>query len=92
MTDVTDQEKLRAHVVFEMRVLLSSHINTDNATRATRQAADLAYALHNYAISAMDGKEFSTKAAIDSIKGVDATYGDSMASRIVETLTGIRSL
>jgi hypothetical protein len=92
MNDISDQEKFLAHVMFEMRVLLSHHINTDNAPLATKQAADLAYALHNYAISAMGGKEFSTKAAIDSIKGVDLKYGDSMASRIVETLSGTRNL
>jgi hypothetical protein len=92
MNDVTHQEKLLAHVMFEMRVLLSNHINAQDAPAAVRQAADLAYALHNYAVSAMDGKEFSTKAAIDSIKGVDAKYGDTMASRVIETLSGTRIL
>ena len=90
MNDLTDQEKFLAHVMFEMRVLLSSHINTNSAPPATRQAADLAYALHNYALSAMAGKTFSTKDAIESVKGVDSKYGNSMATRVIQTLSGTR--
>ena len=50
------QTKILAQALFEIRLLLSNYLGSDNsADLCVRLAAHLAYALHNEALSVMEG-------------------------------------
>lgn len=80
-------EKILARVVFELRVLLSSHIN-DGASEQTRinVAAHLAYALHNQALAVLEGKTFDVENALESISQVDRKFGEHFSERFAEAV------
>jgi len=80
------QEKLLAHVLFEIRSLLASHIGA-SATGEThvRATAELAYALHNCALQAMAGDSFDTLQAIAAVERVESKFGGGgLAQRLRE--------
>jgi hypothetical protein len=51
------EKRLLAAALFQMRVLLSSHLKPDDRSPAA-DAAWLAYALHNEALAALEGRPF----------------------------------
>ncbi|HEY0335163.1 MAG TPA: hypothetical protein VGC74_15895 [Stenotrophomonas sp.] len=75
--DVVDLEKrLLAAAVFELRALLSSHINRDDP-RPEASAALFAYALHNEALAVLDGRPMDIARALEAIDNLAPRLGDA---------------
>jgi hypothetical protein len=76
------QAQILAQAIYEIRQLLSGYLGSEaTAEMAVREAAHLAYALHNEALAILDGKTFDVKNAISKIGAVDAMFNESFASR-----------
>lgn len=68
------EKRLLAAAMFELRVLLSAHINpSDQSSEAS--AALFAYALHNQALSALEGRPFNVAHALDAIAQLEPRLG-----------------
>lgn len=80
-------EKILALAVFELRVLLSSHVD-DGAPEQTHinVAAHLAYALHNQALAVLEGKTFDVENALESIRQVDKQFGERFSERFASAV------
>ncbi|MGH1543888.1 MAG: hypothetical protein ACRBHB_26050 [Arenicella sp.] len=85
MVDKSDQNKLIALALYEIRVLLASKIGSENkADMSTRVAAHLAYALHNEASSIMEGKSFSVDEALRKIKAIDRILNEEYSDNFMK--------
>jgi len=82
MPNMQPQAKILAQGIYEIRQLLSGFLGSQNAgDPCVRRAAHLAYALHNEALSVIDGGTFDGEKAVDKVRAVDRTFGESFASR-----------
>jgi hypothetical protein len=81
------QIKILAQALFEIRVLLASYLGSDNAgDSCVRQAAHLAYALHNEALSVIDGASFETGYISERLMAVDRMLGSDFSLRFAPLL------
>ena len=88
MSPYIDQTQILAFAVYQLRLLLANHLgSTTAADPAVRAAAHLAYALHNQALSVLEGKPFDTSEAIEAIAGVDKLVGENFLQQLAE-ITG----
>ena len=86
MATVSEQEKILAHAIFEIRVLLSSYLGSStHGDLAVREAANLAYALHNQALSSLAGQSFDTDSAYSSIASVDKLLNTNLVTRFAKS-------
>ena len=85
MTDDDTQIKVIAKALYEIRILLSSYLGSANSgDLPVREAAHLAYALHNDALAIIEGRGFDTQAAIVRIKAIKRILPTSeIASRVL---------
>jgi hypothetical protein len=86
MTDQTDQIKVLAFALYEMRLLLSGYLGSDNpGDHPVRVAAHLAYALHNQAYAAWQhGEPFDANSAISNIASVDKLLGSNLMQQFAQ--------
>ncbi|WAC63715.1 hypothetical protein OVA13_02680 [Pseudoxanthomonas sp. SL93] len=86
MTDQTDQIKVLAFALYEMRLLLAGYLGSDNpGDHPVRVAAHLAYALHNQAHAAWQyGESFDAASAISSIASVDKLLGSNLMQQFAQ--------
>jgi hypothetical protein len=70
------EKRLLAAAVFELRVLLSGHLDSKEQGPAS-DAAWLAYALHNQALSALDGRPFDVASALEAVDRLEPRLGAS---------------
>nr|CAS02563.1 putative integron gene cassette protein [uncultured bacterium] len=63
-----------AMAVFELRVLLSSHLDPNENSQAAT-AAQVAYCLHNQALAALSGQSFDVAQALDSLNRLEPQLG-----------------
>ena len=90
MTQHRDQAKLLAFAIYEIRILLSGYLGSDNpGDPAVRQAAHLSYALHNPALAILEGRDFDVAKAIQGLAFVDSALGGDFTERC-EHLVGQR--
>lgn len=76
------QTKILAQALFEVRVLLSSYLGSDNSGDiSVRAAAHLAYALHNEALSVMEGRNFDTGHIAERLRAVDRIVNSDFSRR-----------
>lgn len=76
MRENSDQAKVMALAVYEIRLLLSGYLGSENEGDLTvRQAAHLAYALHNQALAVLDDKTFDVPESIGALKFSDTVLG-----------------
>jgi hypothetical protein len=76
------QTKILAQAIYEIRLLLSGYLGSQNTGDApVREAAHLAYALHNEALAIIEGKDFDTDQALSKIRAVDKMFNESFAPR-----------
>lgn len=72
----SDQAKIIALALYEIRLLLSGYLGSENdGDMPVRQAAHLAYALHNQALAVLDDKSFDVLDAIKTLKFSDTVLG-----------------
>ena len=59
MPNHQSQAKILAQAIYEIRLLLSGYLGSQNkGDTSVREAAHLAYALHNEALAVIEGKDF----------------------------------
>lgn len=76
MQDQNAEVKLIAHALYQIRLLLSGHLGSDNTSPTEiRVAAHLAYALHNEALEIMEGRHFDVELALKKIGAIDNIVG-----------------
>ena len=87
MQNIQSEVKILAAAVYEIRLLLSNYLGSQNtAERNVVEAAHLAYALHNEALAVLENRSFDQLAAFSKIKAVDKIFGGNVASRMDEHL------
>ena len=78
----TSQEQLIARALYEIRLLLASHVGGfSEASPEVREAAELAYSLHNYALASMRGESYSVHDAREAIQRLDLRLGYQISER-----------
>jgi hypothetical protein len=70
------EKRLLAAALFELRGLLSSHLDPEEQSPAS-DAAWLAYALHNQALSALDGRPFDVGRALEAVDRLEPRLGSA---------------
>lgn len=76
------QSKILAQGLYEIRLLLTGYLgNTDEGDPLVRQAAHLAYALHNEALTVIESGTFDCQKALAKVKAVDRMFDTTFASR-----------
>lgn len=89
MEDVQRQAKLLAQAIFDIRVLLASHLGSQSSSPAeVRVAAHLAYVLHNQALAVIEGKPFDIEASLEQIRSVDRMFGERLAQGFERAIRG----
>jgi len=68
------EKRLLAAAVFELRVLLASHLDPQDQS-AAGVAAQFAYALHNQAQSVLSGQPFDVAGALDNLARLEPQLG-----------------
>jgi len=82
--DTSDQSKLLAKALYEIRLLLSGYIGSSvDADMSVRVAAHIAHALHNEALAVCEGKTFDLASAASKIKAVDGLLGQRVSERLL---------
>ncbi len=85
MTATTNQAKILAFAVFELRLLLAGHLGSNAVSEpSVRAAAHLAYALHNQALAVLEGRQFNPTEAIEAIARVDQLFGENFVQQLSE--------
>lgn len=83
----TDQERILAVVIFEIRVQLAEYLGTRcDAPMQVRLCAHLAYALHNEALSILAGGTFSPTEVLAKLKAIDGILGVEDGHRICRAI------
>ena len=81
------QVKVLAQAVYEIRLLLGGYLESGvEGDPAVRQAAHLAYALHNEALAMLSGGTFDILAALTRLDAVDKNLGSQFRDVFVEVL------
>ncbi|MHC9087067.1 hypothetical protein ACYX7E_18800 [Luteimonas sp. RIT-PG2_3] len=74
---IVDLEKrLLAAAIFELRVLLSAHIDPSSDSPET-SAALFAYALHSQALAVLDGRPIDVAEALDAVARLESRLGSA---------------
>ena len=82
MPEHSDQAKVLAQAIFEIRVLLAGYLGSENeGALEVRQAAHLAYALHNHALGVLEGKSFDVTESISGLAFADRVLGAGFIER-----------
>ena len=85
MDDKSDQNKLIALALYEIRLILASQLGSENETdTSTRVASHLAYALHNEALAVLEGKSFDIDKALRKIESIDKILGEDYSSHFIK--------
>lgn len=82
--DTSDQSKLLAKALYEIRLLLSGYLGSSvDADISVRVAAHIAYALHNEALAVCDGKTFDLADAVRKIEAIDGWLDQRVSERLL---------
>lgn len=82
--DTSDQNKLLAKALCEIRLLLSGYVGSSvGAEMSVRVAAHIAYALHNEALAVCDGKTFDLAGAVKKIEAIDGLLDQRVSERLL---------
>lgn len=83
----SDQAKVLAQAVYEIRVLLAGYLGSENeGDLVVRQAAHLAYALHNQALAVLEGKSFDVADSISALGFADKVLGAGFTERFKQAV------
>ncbi|KQV51038.1 hypothetical protein ASD58_06440 [Duganella sp. Root1480D1] len=82
--DTSDQTKLLAKALYEIRLLLSGYLGSSvDADMSVRIAAHIAYALHNEALAVCDGDTFDLAGATKKIEAIDRLLDQRVSERLL---------
>ena len=86
MHTVTEQERILAHAIIEIRILLAGYLDsTTKDHMSVRAASFLAYALHNRALEALSGQPFDTGLAMAEIARVDELLNTNLVASFAQS-------
>lgn len=89
MSENISEEKLLAHALYHIRVLLSGFLGSQNqGPLEVRVAAHLAYALHNEALAVIEGKCFDVPSALENIEHIDQILGIEDGKKFTHFVSG----
>ena len=84
-----EQSRLLAWALYDMRLLLASHIRGfSQAQPEVRAAADLAYALHNLALGTLEGRTFTEQEFTSALENAERASGEPFLSRFHQNTQG----
>ena len=88
MADIDElHAKVLAQAIYEIRLLLGDYLDEETGVDPeVRQAAHLAYALHNEALQVLSGGSFDIPASLARLEAVDLKLGSSFREGFVEIL------
>jgi hypothetical protein len=87
------QIKVFAQAIYEIQVLLAGYLGSQNsADLAVREAAHLAYALHNEALAVLSGKHLDVEASLSRIRAVDRIFTENFLPRFQAHLDNEKDL
>ena len=87
MPKAPEQHQILAFALYELRILLAGQLSPDSSAEpAVRAAAHLAYALHNRALSVLEGRSFDPGQAIEAIRRVDKHFGENFLKQLSEAV------
>jgi hypothetical protein len=90
MSENPSQAKILAQGIYEIRLLLSGYLGSQNeGDPVVRRAAHLAYALHNEALAVIEGGTFDSAEAVRKVSAVDAMFQESFASRFAPHVSNV---
>lgn len=82
MPEINSQTQILAQGIYEIRLLLSHYLGSENVgDPSVQRAAHVAYALHNEAIAVIEGRSFDCATAMEKIRAVDRMFHETFASR-----------
>jgi hypothetical protein len=82
MPNTQSQAKILAQGIYEIRLLLSGYLGSQNAgDPVVRRAAHLAYALHDEALAVIEGGTFDSTKAMDKVRAVDRMFEETFTPR-----------
>ena len=84
--DVDLEKRLLAAAVFELRVLLSNHLDPQDQSTAG-VAAHFAYTLHNQALAALSGQPFDVAKALDGLDRLEPQLGSAYLQQFRKVVT-----
>jgi hypothetical protein len=85
--------KTVALALYQIRVLLSSYLGSQNdGEMRVRQAAHLAYALHNEALAILEGGSFDSEIVARRLAAVDGMLGSQFTDLFKQVLKPSESL
>jgi len=78
MPTQNSQAKILAQGIYQIRQLLSGYLGSQaEGDTSVREAAHLAYALHNEALAILNNKQFDENIALLKIAAVDAMFNEN---------------
>lgn len=81
MNEISEQAELLAKAVYEIRLLLSGYVGSQaSGDPEVRAAAAIAYALHNFALSTIEGQSFDVSEAMGRIQATHEAFGIELSS------------
>ncbi|MYM27437.1 hypothetical protein GTP58_03785 [Duganella sp. CY15W] len=82
------EARLIANALYEIRLLLSPYLGSENdAPRDVRLAAHLAYALHSEAAALIDSGKFDLEAALRKVAAIDNMVPGNDGGRLAAAWT-----
>lgn len=82
------QTKILAQAIYDIRLLLSGYLGSQNpGDIVVREAAHLAYALHNEALAILKNGTFDPADAVRKIEAVDRIFNETFAERFTAHVT-----
>lgn len=81
----TPEALILAQAMYDIRLLLARHLgSTNDGPPEVRQAAHLAYALHEQARQLVEGGSFDIQKAIEAARSADRMLNTDFADRLVK--------
>lgn len=88
MSENMSEEKLLAHALFHIRILLAAFLGSESQEPLqVRFAAHLAYALHNEALAVIEDKHFDVQNALRHIEKIDQILGIEDGKRFTNSIS-----
>jgi hypothetical protein len=87
--DASETSRLLAWALYDLRLLLSPHVGgASDATPEVRAAAELAYAVHNLALAAIQGSPIREAQFSEALARAERASGEPFLSRYQGTMQG----
>ena len=92
MSEQINEAKMLALALYEIRILLSSYLGSENSGPIeVRTAAHLAYALHNEALAMLEGRSINIQDALDKVRAIDGILNVNVGADFAVSLANFNT-